>query len=102
MVMPGKSGFRQPALHHMAPLSPVPQTYRGGLADPNWQGAMQEEFDALLANSTWDLVPRPPRANIVTGKWVFKHKFKADGSLEHYKACWVLRSFTQCPGIDFS
>jgi len=63
---------------------------------------MQEEFDALLANSTWDLVPRPPRANIVTGKWVFKHKYKADGSLERYKARWVLRGFTQRPGIDFS
>jgi len=63
---------------------------------------MQEEFDALLANSTWDLVPRPPRANIVTGKWVFKHKYKADGSLERYKARWVLRGFTQRPDIDFS
>jgi len=62
---------------------------------------MQEEFDALLANSTWDLVPRPPRANIVTGKWVFKHKYKADGSLERYKARWVLRGFTQRPDIDF-
>jgi hypothetical protein len=37
----------------------------------------------------------------VTRKWIFKHKFKADGSLERYKAQWVLRGFTQCPGIDF-
>jgi len=102
MVTRGKSGFRLPVLYHTAPLSPVPRTYRGGLADPNWRGAMQEEFDALLANSTWDLVPRPHRANIVTGKWIFKHKFKADGSLEHYKARWVLCGFTQRPGIDFS
>ena len=102
MVTRGKSGFRLPVLYHTAPLSPVPRTYRGGLADPNWRGAMQEEFDALLANSTWDLVPQPPRANIVTGKWIFKHKFKADGSLEHYKARWVLCGFTQRPGIDFS
>jgi hypothetical protein len=39
---------------------------------------------------------------VVTGKWVFKHKFTADGPLEHYKARWVLRRFTQRPGIDFS
>ena len=62
---------------------------------------MVSEHDALLANKTWDLVPRPPRANIVTGKWIFKHKFYADGTLERYKARWVLRGFTQCPGVDF-
>jgi hypothetical protein len=38
----------------------------------------------------------------VTGKWVFKHKFHADGFLERYKARWVLHGFTQRPGIDFS
>jgi len=62
---------------------------------------MQDEFSALLSNHTLDLVPRPSRSNVVTGKWVFKHKFKADGSLERYKAHWVLRGFTQRPGIDY-
>ena len=38
---------------------------------------------------------------MVTGKWIFKHKFNADGSLERYKARWVLRGFSQHPGVDF-
>ena len=58
---------------------------------------MEEEFAALLQNDTWDLVLRPPRANIVFGKWIFKHKFCVDGSLERYKARWVLRGFSQGP-----
>jgi hypothetical protein len=62
---------------------------------------MEEEFDALSANHTWDLVPRPRQANVVTGKWIFKHKFHADGSLDRYKARWVLRGFTQRPGVDY-
>jgi hypothetical protein len=98
----GKDGFRVPAVYHVAPLSPVPRTFRAALADPNWRAAMEAEHSALLVNNTWDLLPRPPRANVVTGKWVFKHKFNADGSLERYKARWVLRGFTQRPGVDFS
>lgn len=47
---------------------------------------MRDEFDALLANNTWDLVPKPSGANIVSGKWVFRHKFHSDGSLSRYKA----------------
>ncbi|WVZ79627.1 hypothetical protein U9M48_027185, partial [Paspalum notatum var. saurae] len=97
----GKLGFRQPALFHATSLSPVPRTYRAALADPHWRAAMEKEHAALLQNNTWDLVPRPASANIVSGKWVFKHKFQADGTLERYKARWVLRGFTQRPGIDY-
>ncbi|KAF8651673.1 hypothetical protein HU200_063184 [Digitaria exilis] len=93
MATRGKTGFRVPArvpgqLYHTASLSPVPKTLP----------AMEEEHDALLKNHTWELVPRPAGANVVTGKWIFKHKFNADGSLERYKARWVLRGFTQRPG----
>jgi len=102
MTTRAKDGFHVPSLFHAAPLSPVPKTFRDALADPNWRAAMEEEHAALLQNQTWDLVPRPRHANIVTGKWIFKHKFLADGSLERYKARWVLRGFTQRPGVDFA
>jgi hypothetical protein len=101
MTTRAKAGFRQPVLYHATPLSPIPKTFRSALADPNWQAAMEVEHDALLANKTWDLVPRPPRANVVTGKWIFKHKFHVDGTLERYKARWVLSGFTQHPSVDF-
>jgi hypothetical protein len=29
------------------------------------------------------------------------HKLRADGTLDHYKTCWVLRGFTQHPGVDY-
>jgi len=62
---------------------------------------MEEEHFALFSNNTWDLVPRPPGANVVTGKWIFRHKYLADGTLDRYKACWVLHGFTQRPGVDY-
>lgn len=97
MITRGKAGVRVPITRmnlHATVLSPVPRTYRAALADPNWHDAMQEEYSALLANNTWDLVPPPPSANIVTGMWIFRHKFHADGSLDRYKARWVLRGFS--------
>jgi histone deacetylase 1/2 len=62
---------------------------------------MTDEYGGLLTNNTWNLVLPPSNANVVTGKWVFRHKFKPDGSLDRYKARWVLRGFSQENGIDF-
>jgi hypothetical protein len=50
---------------------------------------------------TWELVPRPQGSNVVTGKSVFTHKLRADGTLNRYKARWVLQSFTQRPRVDY-
>jgi hypothetical protein len=81
--------------------SPIPSFVRAALADPNWRAAMEDEYGALMSNGTWDLVPRPQSSNVVTGKWVFTHKFHADGTFDRYKARWVLRGFTQRPGVDY-
>jgi hypothetical protein len=72
---------------------PVLTSVRSALADPQWCRTMEEK--ALLANM-WDLVLQPSVANMVTVKWIFKDKFKANGCLDRYKARWVLRGFTQC------
>ncbi|WVZ64439.1 hypothetical protein U9M48_013949 [Paspalum notatum var. saurae] len=82
-------------------ISPLPSSVRAALRDPNWLAAMRLEYDALLANRTWRLFPKPRGARVITGKWVFKHKLNPDGSLERYKARWVVRGFNQRPGIDF-
>jgi hypothetical protein len=81
--------------------SPVSSNYRSGLADPNWRAAMAEEFQALIDNGTWRLVPLPSGANVVSGKWIFKHKYHSDGTLARHKARWVVRGFSQQHGIDY-
>ena len=76
-------------------VSLVPSSVRDALADLHWRRMMEEEYATLLANQTWDLVPRLSGCNVVTGKWIWTHKRRADGTLERYKARWVLRGFTQ-------
>jgi hypothetical protein len=51
---------------------------------------MEDEYGALMSNGTWDLIPRPQGSNVVTSKWVFMHKFRADGAFDRYKTRWVL------------
>jgi len=62
---------------------------------------MEEEYASLLANQTWDLVPRLSGCNVVTGKWIWTRKRCADGTLDRYKARCVLWSFTQRLGVDY-
>jgi hypothetical protein len=55
---------------------------------------MEEEFAALITNNTWDLVPHPIGSNVITSRWIFKHNFNSDDSVDRYKAHWVLCGFT--------
>lgn len=96
MTTRAKHGFRVPALYHAAPLSLLPRTYRAALAGPNWRAAMEEEFSALAHNNIWDLVPRPFQANVVSGKWIFKHKLCLETGLYSNWMSRTLSSMATC------
>ncbi|CAH9080265.1 unnamed protein product [Cuscuta europaea] len=61
---------------------------------------MQEEFDALKRNNTWELVPRNAQ-HPISCKWLFRIKRNPDGSIARYKARLVARGFLQQPGKDY-
>ncbi|GJY77346.1 ribonuclease H-like domain-containing protein [Tanacetum coccineum] len=74
---------------------------RLGHPDPNWCNAMYDEYNALVKNGTWILVPRPSDVNLVRSMWLFKHKFHADGTLSRYKAQIVANGSNHQHGVDF-
>ncbi|GJX89260.1 ribonuclease H-like domain-containing protein [Tanacetum coccineum] len=61
---------------------------------------MYDEYNALVKNDTWLLVPRPTSINMVHSMWLFKHKFHADGTLSRYNACLVANGSSQQLGVD--
>jgi hypothetical protein len=79
----------------IASLSLVPTSIRATLVDLSRCRAMKEGYNALIPNNSWDLLPCPVSSSVITGKWIFKHKFNSDGTLEWYKARWDLGGFTK-------
>ncbi|XP_031280369.1 endoglucanase 15-like [Pistacia vera] len=78
-----------------------PNTVFEALYSLAWKGAMQSEFDALMKNDTWILVPPLPDKNVVGSKWVFRTNYNADASLQKYKARLIAKRFQQTPGLDY-
>ncbi len=79
-------------------FSKEPQTVEEALNGEDakkWEIAMQEEYDSLVVNNTWSLVPLPKGRKPISSKWVFKIKHGVDGEVERYKVRLVARSFSQ-------
>ncbi|CAI7763470.1 unnamed protein product [Closterium sp. NIES-53] len=76
----------------------------GGEHREKWHEAMEKELKALQERNTWNVVPIGVARNktILTGKWVFRVKTKADGTIDKFKARWVVRGFDQEHGRDFT
>ncbi|XP_075645486.1 uncharacterized protein LOC142616544 [Castanea sativa] len=71
-----------------------PQFYHQAVGDPNWDAAMTTKIQTLELNNTWSLVPLPPNKRVFGCKWVFKIKYKSNGSVERYKARLVAKGWT--------
>jgi hypothetical protein len=66
-----------------------------------WRDAMMEEYQSIMKNEVWYIVPRPERKSVVTSKWIYKIKHTTDGSIEKHKTSFVARGLSQVEGIDY-
>nr|XP_016489332.1 PREDICTED: uncharacterized protein LOC107809250 [Nicotiana tabacum] len=87
---------------HLESLPIEPTCFSSAIKDHKWRDAIVEEFNALLKNQTWTLVPYHLHMNVIGNKWVYRVKQKANGSLERYKARLVAKGYNQQKSIDFS
>ncbi|XP_058777098.1 uncharacterized protein LOC131651452 [Vicia villosa] len=78
-----------------------PTTYATAILYPNWQQAIQNELQSLKDTKTWVLTPLPHNKKAIGCKWVFKHKYNPNGTIEWYKARLVAKGFNQTEGLDY-
>ena len=71
------------------------------MQQPIWVYAMVEEYDSIIRNSAWEVVPRLVGKSVVGSRWIYNMKQVADGSVEKYKAIFVARGFSQVEGIEY-
>lgn len=79
-----------------------PKSYEVAAEDEVWRKAMKEEIHMIEKNQTWELVDLPKHKDVIGLKWIYKTKFKEDGSIQKHKARLVAKGYSQQSGIDFT
>jgi hypothetical protein len=65
-----------------------PNTYNEAMASRDatfWREAVNDEMDSILSNNTWVLLDLPLGSNTIGCKWVFRRKYRTDGSVQPSK-----------------
>ena len=101
---PSEGNMSQSALAFNTALhrTKLPDSVEEALNHDHWTRAMEEEINALRKNGMWEKCILPEKKKVVVCKWVFKIKYKADGTIERYKARLVAKGYTQTYGVDYS
>ncbi|GJS17817.1 ribonuclease H-like domain-containing protein [Tanacetum coccineum] len=106
MVIRAQVGTVKPNPHfhghtsHNSSISPIPKSPSVALSDPNWRDVMYDEYNALIKNSTWVLILKPPNVNVVRSMWLFRDKYHADSTLSRCKARLVANGRSQQFRVD--
>eukprot|EP00253_Pinus_taeda_P003507 PITA_03507 len=78
-----------------------PCTFEEVVKHQVWKDVINEEYESIIKNDAWDVVPIPKEKSIVTSKWLYKIKHGAYGSVEKFNARFVAQDFSQKEGVDY-
>jgi hypothetical protein len=66
-----------------------PMSFNEANEHGEWRKEMEEEYDSIMKNKTWELTELPKDKKFIGCKLIYKPKFKTDGSIDKYKAIFV-------------
>ena len=78
-----------------------PGSFEEAVKHQVWKDDMHKEYESIMNNDVYDLVPRPEDKAVVTSKWLYKIKHGSDGSVEKFKARFISHGFSQKEGVDY-
>ena len=78
-----------------------PRSFKQAMQEEKWRNAVGSEYGALEENNTWTIEDLPPNKKAIGSQWIFKVKFKSDGTIERYKARLVAMGNKQIEGEDY-
>ena len=83
---------------------PIPNSYEEAMASRfahKWKEAMQREIRELLGRGTWESERVPTGRKATRSRWVYTIKYHSDGTIERFKARFVVCGYSQIHGVDY-
>ena len=78
-----------------------PSSFKEAIEKPVWVDARVEEYESIVKNSVWEVITRLKNESVVGLRWILKVKHIAYGSIEKYKARFVVKAYFQVEGIHY-
>jgi len=70
--------------------------FKEAFPKPQWQEAISYEFNVLMANDTWELIPYNSAQNLLAIKWVYRINRSLMVALRGTKLVWLLQQSSAC------
>jgi hypothetical protein len=62
---------------------------------------MQEEYERIMKNDVWDLVPLPKGNKVISSGWIFNLKHNVYGSIKKHKVRFVAKYISQKHDVNY-
>ena len=72
-----------------------PSSYKEANECSEWKTTMEQEYESIIRNNTWELVELPRGKQTISFKWLYKAKINADGTINKLKARLVAKGYSQ-------